>query len=435
MLSSSLESIDLITSSSNNRGNTAESSSTSDTNEYKRNRKYKKKNIKQIVAPIDDINYHSGDFTVCPTLFIELQKCVERINLDVCRCNDLYNDITNYNCIKSKKLSIEVLKTKLNTQKMKSVDNIETYVTIMGNMFNDIAENMFKRLCRIVTKIEHIHCKKIRPVYTLFKDLKYIETIIRLINERRKDDVLEDTSNISLFDGECCVDLEDDEKKCKMNLNNTCSDKNEAIVRHIISEEFYPNILDLSQRSDLSTDQRYIEDCMLEYSLYTIESENTKNRKSTISMKNNVPVTVLKNEVDSKLLNFVNDSTTYKKFTTKLCDTFSHPEKVNSELLNGLAKTLPCMFYQSECEVYNMMYFIEAAHVLKKYFQSYVIYKTFAHLLLDDNSDVADILPSTCLSKQIVDNNYDPKCLKNERFSMIHDIYYMLFQKFNISSV
>ena len=103
MLSSSPESIDLLTSSSNNRGNTAESSSTSDTNEYKRNRKYKKKNIKQIVAPIDDINYHSGDFTVCPTLFIELQKCVERINLDVCRCNDLYNDITNYNCIKSKK--------------------------------------------------------------------------------------------------------------------------------------------------------------------------------------------------------------------------------------------------------------------------------------------------------------------------------------------
>ena len=172
MLSSSPESIDLLTSSSNNRGNTAESSSTSDTNEYKRNRKYKKKNIKQIVAPIDDINYHSGDFTVCPTLFIELQKCVERINLDVCRCNDLYNDITNYNCIKSKKMSIEVLKTKLNTQKIKSVDNIETYVTIMGNMFNDIAENMFKRLCRIVTKIEHIHCKKIRPIFTLFKDLK-----------------------------------------------------------------------------------------------------------------------------------------------------------------------------------------------------------------------------------------------------------------------
>ena len=93
------------------------------------------------------------------------------------------------------------------------------------------------------------------------------------------------------------------------------------------------------------------------------------------------------------------------------------------------------MFYLSECEVYNMMYFIEAAHVLKKYFQSYVIYKTFAHLLFDDNSNVTELLPSTCLSKQIVDNSYDNKCSQNQRFLLSHDIYIMLFQKFDISSI
>ena len=62
--------------------NNSQSSSTSET-EYERNRKYHKKNIKLLVQPIDDINYHNSDFLVCDSLQEEIIECIEKLRTDI----------------------------------------------------------------------------------------------------------------------------------------------------------------------------------------------------------------------------------------------------------------------------------------------------------------------------------------------------------------
>ena len=58
----------------------------------------------------------------------------------------------------------------------------------------------------------------------------------------------------------------------------------------------------------------------------------------------------------------------YKKIgKKKQIDMFSCLEKTDAALLNSLSKMLPCTFYSTETNMYNMMYYIEAGHVLLKF--------------------------------------------------------------------
>ena len=415
--------------------NNSQSSSTSET-EYERNRKYHKKNIKLLVQPIDDINYHNSDFLVCDSLQEEIIECIEKMRTDICRCENLYNDINNLNvnCSRQKKMNIDVLRKKLKTQQIKGLQNIERYVTSIGNVFDDIAENILKRLCRIVTKIEHMHCRKIRPVFSVYKDMKFIETLIRLINERASEDLLEQSSNISLFDGECCVDL-DEEKKCKVDIY-TCSDKNEAILKHIINNEFTPELLDLSQQPNVSLDEKYFKEIYLTHNAVLQQQKYLEKVSDEYKKDNYTFKTVCDTNINDTLKDFMRNSKGYERIKKKHIDTFSRPEKIDAALLNNISKMLPCMFYSGETDMYNMMYYIEAGQILLKYFQSYMIYKIIAHLLLDDNNDVSPIMNNSCsLSDIIVEKKADEHdCSKNEKFILVKEIYDQYFQKFNEDS-
>ena len=94
------------------------------------------------------------------------------------------------------------------------------------------------------------------------------------------------------------------------------------------------------------------------------------------------------------------------------------------------------MFYSDETDMYNMMYYVEAGQTLLKYFQSYVIYKIIAHMLLDDNNDVSPIMNNTCsLSDIIVEKKTDDQdCSKNERFILVKEIYNQYLNKLNEDS-
>ena len=126
----------------------------------------------------------------------------------------------------------------------------------------------------------------------------------------------------------------------------------------------------------------------------------------------------------------------YERIKKKHIDTFSRPEKIDAALLNNISNILPCMFYSAETDMYNMMYYVKAGQTLLKYFQSYIIYKIVAHMLLDDNDDVSPIMNNTCsLSDIIVEKKTDDQdCSKNERFILVKEIYNQYFNKFNEDS-
>ena len=207
-------------------------------------------------------------------------------------------------------------------------------------------------------------------------------------------------------------------------------------MKHIIINEFTPELLDLSQQPNVSSDEKYFKEIYLTHNAVLQQQKYLEKVSDEYKKDNYTFKTVCDTNINDTLKDFMRNSKGYEIIKKKHIDTFSRPEKIDAALLNNISKMLPCMFYSGETDMYNMMYYIEAGQILLKYFQSYMIYKIIAHLLLDDNNDVSPIMNNSCsLSDIIVEKKADEHdCSKNEKFILVKEIYDQYFQKFNEDS-
>ena len=266
----------------------ASSSSSSSSADKKKQNSLRKKTLKEIVSPIDDHTKCPKELKVPEDLLRDLKGIIANIMSLRCKAKNIFDSIVGL-CNRNR--GVDDYENKTRALRMileNAITEIERYVDKLVEIHLAVSQNSITRVCRVLRRIERMHCHGVLPMGNLLKDMGFVYSLVELINEKlnRPGDFSESSTLPQLFDGACCVNLDDECPTDKKTCEDTCSDLNEHIVRHVIAKHFNADNLDVHQPHTMTPGLKYLHSLVEEYNAYQCMIESFFNRQRLIAALN-----------------------------------------------------------------------------------------------------------------------------------------------------
>ena len=140
-------------------------------------------------------------------------------------------------------MSEDVILRHLKTALQNGMQEIDRYIDKVADILDAISNKYLRRLCRIMKRIDQGHCRGLLPMAKIMSDMGFVHDFITMMNKRlEKPGEFTETSVIPLFDGQCCLDMDD--KDCPDIGGTGCLDEHETILIQTMKNHFNGNLLD-----------------------------------------------------------------------------------------------------------------------------------------------------------------------------------------------
>ena len=308
-------------------------------------------------------------------------------------------------CKKTSNMNDEVIMRNLRTVLQNGMQEIERYIDKVSEIIEAIANKYLRRLCRIMKKIDQGHCRGLLPMAKVMSDMSFVHYFIDLMNKRlEKPGDFSETTIIPLFDGQCCVDMQD--KDCPEIGGHGCSEEHELILIDTMKKHFKANILDIQTSiHGFSADEKLGKSLCQQYVFFKSMTEETEkiiaayNKNATEDGKkpfektegniyeyknhpiNGSPHPELNPKRDDIGKDIVNDMITSKTYTRIKEVVTGELGKVETSLkyiIQRLPILVPCTLYGTEKMDEKALIICIEVNRMGKYLFGYVILKSIA---------------------------------------------------------
>lgn len=203
--------------------------------------------VKKACDGLDDRMVSPGDFEVDRTLIRELVDMINDLMRTRCmlekfekmKSGEEFVDCgPDRGCVKAKDIDYD---KHIAAQYNKLVHRIPMIVEKFAEICDSFAEKYRNRLCRTIGRLNKYQCKNLVPAMSLITSAVNIDVLIEQINALRmfQNEMGEETTSVSLFDGACCDGL-DGKRSGKGKNSRTCElecdQAKNAIIDHVLDK-------------------------------------------------------------------------------------------------------------------------------------------------------------------------------------------------------
>ena len=440
-----------------------------------------KKELEHILQTIDDLTHRSKDFQISKNLRKDLNEIIENIKAHKCKLSNIYNQHINM-CNKKVVASKSELIKNSETFTNNLIKELIRYTDVLGLIYNETADKLLTRICSVIKRITKNHCHNLVPLIKLLKNVEYLDVFILLVNDiiqkSSKKIVFESSSN-QLFDEDCCIQFKD--KRCEdICVNKDCEYEITNVLKHtvafitptIISNKLFStdknkDLYKEKLQEDIESSQKYFENKheilykMVEDNAISSTNISDKDRAINELFTNTNGILKLKQkdnidfQTHNIVLNHISEDDAkhklnsvmhelfqqkdFKNIKKHLLDKIRNPFQINTNVLNNLYVTVPCIIHSKELPKCRTVLVIKSFIRLHKYINSYIIYKLIGSLFQQDQNilqlhEVTDeVIIEKVLKSELDENDKEILFHKhNIRFRIIRKIFDDQFRQLQV---